>query len=129
MSSQNRPVCFVISPIGRDGTEVQSRFKEVLEFVIKPAVVSSGYEMSVIRADDMNRPGSFIKDILQQLLDSYVVQMSFMNWASATRLARERFSSLRRRTIFRRISVSTGPSYTTHPHEVRQPSSSRCRSI
>jgi hypothetical protein len=73
MSSQNRPVCFVISPIGRDGTEAHSRFKEVLEFIIKPAIVSSGYEMSVIRADDMNRPGSFIKDILQQLLDSYVV--------------------------------------------------------
>ena len=73
MSSQNKRVCFVISPIGRNGSEIQNRFKDVLEFIIRPAIASAGYEMSVIRADDMNRPGSFIKDILQQLLDSYVV--------------------------------------------------------
>jgi hypothetical protein len=73
MSSQNKHVCFVISPIGRDGSEIHNRFKDVLEFVIRPAIASAGYDMSLIRADDMNRPGSFIKDILRQLLDSYVV--------------------------------------------------------
>lgn len=73
MSSENKPVCFVISPIGRVGTETFDRFKEVLDYVIRPAAAQSGFDLEVIRADDIERPGSFIKDILQQLLDAYVV--------------------------------------------------------
>jgi len=73
MLQDEENVCFVISPIGKSGTEDYNKFKEVFDYVIKPAVKNSGYKLKVIRADDIERAGSFIKDILQNLLDSLVV--------------------------------------------------------
>lgn len=66
-------ICFVISPIGREGSELHQQFREVLDFVIKPAVESAGYGLEVIRADDIERSGSFIKDILEYIAGSFVV--------------------------------------------------------
>ena len=66
-------VCFVISPIGKEGTELHTRFKEVFEYIIKNAVKASGYELNVLRADDIDQAGSFIKDILENLYSSFVV--------------------------------------------------------
>jgi transcriptional regulator with XRE-family HTH domain len=66
-------VCFVISPIGKEGTEAYKNFKEVLDHIIKPAIAASGYELQVLRADEIEKPGSFIKDILRGVLDSFVV--------------------------------------------------------
>jgi hypothetical protein len=66
-------VCFVISPIGKDGTQEYSNFKDVFEYIIKKAVRDSGYELRVVRADDINRAGSFIKDILENLHNSFIV--------------------------------------------------------
>lgn len=63
----------MISPIGEVGTERYAKFKEVLEYVIKSAVKATGYELQVLRADDIDRPGSFIKDILENLYSSFVV--------------------------------------------------------
>ena len=71
--ADDEKVCFVISPIGKTGTEHYDKFKEVMDYVIKPAVKNSGYKLQVVRADDIERAGSFIKDILQSLLDSFVV--------------------------------------------------------
>lgn len=66
-------VCFVISPIGKVGSRDYNKFKETLEYVVKPAIENSGYRLEVIRADDIERAGSFIKDILEYVLDSFVV--------------------------------------------------------
>lgn len=66
-------VCFIISPIGKEGSETHNKFKEVLEYIIKPAVETSCLKLKVIRADDINHAGSFIKDILENILTSYVV--------------------------------------------------------
>jgi hypothetical protein len=65
--------CFIISPIGEKGSEKYNKFKEVYDYIIKPAIKNSGYDVRVIRADDIDRPGSFIKDILENLLNSFVV--------------------------------------------------------
>lgn len=65
--------CFVISPIGKPGTERHTKFKEVLEYIIKAAVKASGYRLQVLRADDIDRAGSFIKDILESIYGSFVV--------------------------------------------------------
>ena len=72
-------ICFVLSPIGREGTEVHQKFREVLEFVIVPAVEQAGMGLKVIRADDIDRPGSFIKDILQYIAGSFVVIADLTN--------------------------------------------------
>ncbi len=79
MSKNPTQTCFVISPIGREGTETHRDFREVLDYVIVPAVRRSGYTLEVLRADDIERPGSFIKDILQQLLNSFVVIADLTN--------------------------------------------------
>ena len=42
--------CFVISPIGAEGSEIRKNADETLEFVITPACDSRDYE--VIRADN-----------------------------------------------------------------------------
>jgi hypothetical protein len=65
--------CFVISPIGQVGTERHAKFKEVLDYVIKAGVKASGYNLQVLRADDIDRAGSFIKDILDSVYNSHVV--------------------------------------------------------
>lgn len=66
-------VCFIVSPIGREGSEIHLRFKEVLDYMIKPAIESSSLKLRIIRADDINRTGSFIKDILEHLYGAYIV--------------------------------------------------------
>src|SRR6266536_3986727 len=66
-------ICFVISPIGREGTEVHDRFKEVLEFMIRPAVKEAGAGLEVLRADDIQRAGSFIKDILEYVSGAWII--------------------------------------------------------
>lgn len=66
-------ICFVISPIHREKTENHQKFREVLEFVIKPAVDEVGFGLKVLRADDIERAGSFIKDILEYISGAFVV--------------------------------------------------------
>jgi len=70
---ETRQTCFVVSPIGAEGSDTHKAFREVMEYLIKPAVASCGMDLQVMRADDIQRPGSFIKDILEQLLHSYLV--------------------------------------------------------
>lgn len=71
--SDDEKTCFIISPIGKEGTETHNKFKEVLDYVIRPAISSSGYKLRVTRADDIERAGSFIKDILEYVAGSFVV--------------------------------------------------------
>ena len=66
-------VCFVISPIGKKGTEEYKKFKDALDFIIKPTVENSDYKLKVLRADDIKKPGSLIKDILENIYSSFIV--------------------------------------------------------
>jgi hypothetical protein len=70
---QTDKFCFVISPIGQKGTKEHKRFLEVYDYIIKPAVENSGYDLKIIRPDEIDRSGSFIKDILDNLSNSYIV--------------------------------------------------------
>ena len=65
--------CFVVSPIGEQGTERFETFRHVLERLIRPAVEESSAGLRVIRADDIHRPGSFIRDVLEYLAGAYLV--------------------------------------------------------
>lgn len=71
--SAGESICFVISPIGKEGTDIHREFKEVLDYIIKPAFEESGYNHKVIRADEIDRSGSFIKDILESIYSSHIV--------------------------------------------------------
>jgi hypothetical protein len=66
-------VCFVVSPIGEPGTANYERFRSVLETLIRPAVASTNLKVEVVRADDIHKPGSFVRDVLQYLAGAHTV--------------------------------------------------------
>ena len=66
-------VCFVVSPIGEQGTERFQSFRRVLDCLIRPAIEQSSIGLRVIRADEIHRPGSFIRDVLEYLAGAYLV--------------------------------------------------------
>lgn len=60
--------CFVISPIGPEGSEIRKNADETLEFVINPACQSKNYE--VIRADKISDNGMITQSIIENLLQA-----------------------------------------------------------
>jgi len=71
--NEGKKLCFFISPIGKEGTEAHKKFKEVFEYIVKPAIEKSSYKIEIIRADEINRSGSFLKDIIEYISTSYFV--------------------------------------------------------
>lgn len=63
--------CFVIAPIGEEGSEIRERSDKVLEHIIKPPVEECGYE--TIRADEISEPGIITSQIIQHLIDDDLV--------------------------------------------------------
>ncbi len=63
--------CFVIAPIGEEGTEIRARSDKVLEHIIKPPVEGCGYECT--RADEISEPGIITSQIIQHLVDDHLV--------------------------------------------------------
>jgi len=64
-------ICFVISPIGDDGSETRHRADQVFRHVIQPAVTECGYKP--LRADQLSKPGLITSQIIQYLLDADIV--------------------------------------------------------
>lgn len=65
MSSEARMKrCFVISPIGAEGSESREHADDVFEFIIQPAMQRCGFQ--AFRADHFREPGK----ITQQMLDA-----------------------------------------------------------
>lgn len=66
-----RPMCFVISPIGEDGTGTRQRANQVLRHIIEPAANAAGFRTS--RADLIGEPGRITGQIVRHLADAAVV--------------------------------------------------------
>lgn len=64
-------ICFVIAPIGDEGSETRRRSDQVLKHIIGPAAEACGY--TVIRSDRDARPGIITHQIIQHLLDDPLV--------------------------------------------------------
>lgn len=62
--------CFVISPIGDDGTETRKKADQVLRHIIKKAL-SEAYEVE--RADDISKPGLITLQIIERLMKAPMV--------------------------------------------------------
>lgn len=71
--------CFVISPIGNEGTDIRLNADKLLNHLLKPVCKQLGYE--VIRADTIDKPGSITKDIFDHLRndDLAIVDVSSEN--------------------------------------------------
>jgi hypothetical protein len=72
--------CFVISPIGGDGTDVRKRSDRLFKFIIAPAATDAGFSQ-VLRADHLDHPGSITHQVLQHLreIDVVVADLSDQN--------------------------------------------------
>ncbi len=63
--------CFVICPIGEEGSDIRNRSDEVFTYVIEPTVRENGYK--AIRADHIDKPGSITTQIVQEILTAPLV--------------------------------------------------------
>lgn len=63
--------CFVISPIGEEGSPTRRRSDQIFKNVIKPAVEK--YHYIALRADSIARPGIITTQIIEQLIKSELV--------------------------------------------------------
>ena len=63
--------CFMITPIGKEGTDVRKNADEVMEYIICPVCQTFGY--SVVRADKMANSGLITKAIIEQIISADLV--------------------------------------------------------
>ncbi len=70
-TTDNKKICFVISPIGEDDSETRKRSDQVLKHIITGAVEQLGY--TVIRADKISEPGIITHQIIQHIVDAPLV--------------------------------------------------------
>ena len=59
--------CFVISPIGKAGSEVREHADDVYDFIVQPALSAKGYKVS--RGDHITRPGKISDQMYSSILD------------------------------------------------------------
>ncbi len=64
-------ICFVVSPIGEEGSETRERADQVLKHIISTSVEPLGY--TVIRADKISEPGIITTQIIEHIVDSDLV--------------------------------------------------------
>jgi hypothetical protein len=65
--------CFVIAPIGGDGSPERQRSNLVLRHIITPVAVECGYTEPIFRADQISRPGLITNQIIGHLLNDDLV--------------------------------------------------------
>jgi hypothetical protein len=71
--------CFYISPIGQEDTEQRKHADFFLEYVVTPALRE--FNLEVVRADQIGKPGMIGKQVLEHILKSRLViaDLSFHN--------------------------------------------------
>jgi hypothetical protein len=72
-------ICFYITPIGEDNSEERRHADFLMEYIIKPAVKE--FELTVVRADQMGKPGMIGKQVIEHILKARLViaDLSFHN--------------------------------------------------
>lgn len=62
--------CFFVTPIGSTGSKERSRADKVLKYVLRPAI---GDSFKIVRADEVDTPGTITTDIIKRLHESPLV--------------------------------------------------------
>lgn len=60
--------CFVISPIGKEGSEVRKHADDVLAFIVRPAVATC--DVVAYRADELHEPGRITDQMFREILNA-----------------------------------------------------------
>lgn len=69
--------CFIIAPLGTEGSEIRENSNLLLELLIRPACEENGYE--VLRIDSVYSTGSITQEIIKFILDSDLVIADLTN--------------------------------------------------
>jgi hypothetical protein len=69
--NENKKICFVISPIGDEGSDKRRRFEKVLRHIITPAVNGCGYD--AFPANKISMPGIITSQLVRHLIDDPLV--------------------------------------------------------
>lgn len=64
--------CFVIAPIGREGTDVRKRSDQILRHIIDPVIEECGYS-TALRADRISESGRITQQVIQHVTDDDLV--------------------------------------------------------
>ncbi|MHB1260660.1 MAG: hypothetical protein ACYC2H_02980 [Thermoplasmatota archaeon] len=64
--------CFVVGPIGEEGTAIRKRADQVVKHVIDPVLTERGYDRP-LRADQIGKPGLISNQIIAELLQADLV--------------------------------------------------------
>ncbi len=76
----NSKKCFVIAPIGEENSETRKRSDQILEHIIKPAVVECGFNDNEIqRADHISEPGIITTQVIERLINDDLVVADLTN--------------------------------------------------
>src|SRR5438128_2309435 len=67
----DRKLCFVISPVGDEGSDIRKRADQILKHVISPIVKELGYEP--VRSDQISKPGVITGQIIEHLIEDSLV--------------------------------------------------------
>jgi hypothetical protein len=66
-----KKICFVVSPIGEEDSDIRKRSDQILKHIIKPPVSECGYK--AIRADEIDKPGMITSQVIQHIIDDPLV--------------------------------------------------------
>jgi len=66
-----KKTCFVIGPIGEEGSEIRARSDKVLKHIITPPAKECGYEP--VRADAISEAGIITSQIIERLMEDDLV--------------------------------------------------------
>lgn len=64
-------ICFVISPIGDEKSEIRTRSDQILKHVIEPSTDECGYK--AIRADKIDKPGLITSQVIQHIVEDPLI--------------------------------------------------------
>ena len=78
--------CFIISPIGPEGSEAREHANDVYDYIIRPAMEESGIQ--AFRSDHLLEPGKITEQMVREIIaDDLCIAvlaghnpMSSMNW-------------------------------------------------
>jgi hypothetical protein len=71
--------CFVIAPIGSEGSDIRVRSDQVLKHIISPAAKECGYG-TVLRADQISEPGLITSQVIQHVVEDPLVIADLTGW-------------------------------------------------
>lgn len=71
MTESEKKICFVIAPIGDEGSPLRKRSDNILKHLIEPVVHKAGYD--AVRSDNIATPGQITEQVIDLVLNAHLV--------------------------------------------------------